>query len=93
MAWTQELIELFNDIKVCITSSPVLARYDPAKPTFLKTDWSAEGMGWIMMQPADDDESVAATKIVLETGECIFDLTKNGARLRPTGFGSRACLP
>ena len=93
MAWTQESLELFNDIKICITSSPVLARYDPAKPTFLKTDWSAEGMGWIMMQPADDDESIAATKILLETGECLFDLTKNGARLRPTGFGSRACLP
>ena len=50
-------------------------------------------MGWIMMQPADDDESVAATKILLETGECLFDLAKKGARLRPIGFGSHACLP
>ena len=45
-----------------------------------------------MMQPAGDDESVAATKTLLETGECLFDLTKSSARLRPTGFGSRACL-
>ena len=26
MAWTQKLLELFNDIKICITSSHVLAR-------------------------------------------------------------------
>ena len=54
MAWTPALIKLFEDIKVCVTSSLVLACYDPIKPTFLKTDWSAEGMDWILMQPADD---------------------------------------
>ena len=93
MAWTPTLITLFHDIKVSITSSPVLARYDPSKPTFLKTDWSAEGMGWILMQPADDEESIKATKLLRETGECLFDLTRGGARLRPTGFGSRCCVP
>lgn len=91
MAWTQDLIQLFADIKVCITSGPILARYNPEKPTFLKTDWSADGMAWILMQPADDEESQRATKLLLETGECIFDLCKNGARLRPIAFGSRAC--
>ena len=44
-AWKPDLIKLFEDIKVCITSSPVLARYNPSEPTFLKTDWSAKGMG------------------------------------------------
>ena len=91
LAWTQELIQLFNDIKLCIISSPVLARYNPDKPTFLKTDWSAEGMGWILMQPADDSISVAATKTLLSGGKCLFDLTKSGARLQPISFGSRAC--
>ena len=50
-------------------------------------------MGWILMQPADDEESVHTTKILLETGECLFNLTQGGARLHPTGFGSRYCLP
>ena len=45
MGWTPELIALFAELKVGITSSPVLARFDPEKPTFLKTDWSAEGIG------------------------------------------------
>ena len=39
--WSPKLIQLFEDLKRCITSSPVLARYNPNKPTFLKTDWSA----------------------------------------------------
>ena len=62
MAWTPDLITLFEELKVTLNSSPVLARFDPEKPTFLKTDWSAEGMGRILMQPADDVESVQATK-------------------------------
>ena len=38
MAWYPVLIELFQDIKVCIKSSPVFVRFDPAKLTFLKMD-------------------------------------------------------
>ena len=91
IAWTPELLELFNTAKDLITSSPILARYDPSKPTFLKTDWSAEGMGWILMQPAQDEASLAATKLLIETGEVTFDIAKTGAQLRPVQFGSRAC--
>jgi len=91
MGWTPELITLFEELKVGITSSPVLARFDPEKPTFPKTDWSAEGMGWILMQPADDDESTKAMQILKRTGEYQFDLSTNGARLKPIFFGSRSC--
>ena len=38
MAWTPDLIKLFEDMKVSINSSPILAQYDSSKPTFLKTD-------------------------------------------------------
>ena len=58
LAWTPTLITLFHDIKVPLTSSPVIARYDPSKLKLLKTDWSAKGMGWILMQPADDEDSI-----------------------------------
>ena len=44
------------------------------------------------MQPVDDAESLKATKLLMKIGECLFDLTRNGACLRPTGFGSRCCL-
>ena len=91
MAWTPDIISLFEELEVIITSSPVLTRFDPLKPTFLKTDWSAEGMGWILMQPADDIESTKATKSLLKCGECTFDRSKDDARLRPVRFGSKAC--
>ena len=89
--WTPELITLFDELKVGVISSPVLARFDPDKPTFLKTDWSAEGMGWILMQPADDAESLKAAVLLKKTGECLFDLSMAGARLKPIFFGSRSC--
>ncbi len=76
-----------------VTSSPVLARYDPTKPMFLKTDWSALGMAFILMQPASDEKSLAALKVLEETGVCEFDLSMTGARLQPLAFGSRACTP
>ena len=91
MAWAPKLITLFEELKIALTSSPVLARFDPDKPTFLKTDWSAEGMGWILMQPADDSDSQHATKLLMKTGQCLFDLNKDGPRLRPVQFGSRSC--
>ena len=58
VALTPELVKLFSDLKLCIPSSPVLARFDPAKPTFLQIDWSIEGVAWICIQPSDDQESV-----------------------------------
>ena len=91
MAWSLELVDLFRDAKVCITSSPILARYDPGIPTFFKTDWSAESMGYIFMQPANDKTSIEATTLLIKTGECVFDTTKSGARLQPILFSSRCC--
>ena len=48
-------------------------------------------MGWIIIQPADDKESTRAATILKETGKYVFDLTKNGARLKPVTFGSQGC--
>lgn len=46
-------------------------------------------MGWILMQPADDEESIKSAIRLKETGEYKFDLNKNGTRLKPIAFGSR----
>jgi len=91
MGWTTKLIQLFEDLKIGITSSPVLSRFDPRKPTILKTDWSARGMSWILIQPADDDASVKATATLKKIGEFLFDLDMEGPRLKPIKYGSRAC--
>ena len=78
-------------MKVVITSYPVMSKFDSQNHTFLKTYWSAEGMGWIFMQPANYIESTAATENLLKIGEYKFDITKHGVRLQPIAFGSRSC--
>ena len=90
MAWTPDLISLFEELRVIITSIPVFARFDSLKSTFLKTEWSVEGIGWKLIQPTDDVKSTEAPKDLLKSGECTFDFSKNSARLRPVRFGSRA---
>ena len=92
LAWSPQLIELFQDIKQMITSSPLLVSFNPAKPVFLKTDWSASGMAWILMQPDDSPASVAATKMLKGKGTNLFDATMDGPRHLPVRFGSCACL-
>ena len=43
------------------------------------------------MQPANDDESRKATVYLAKTGICLFELSKNRARLKLIAFGSRSC--
>jgi hypothetical protein len=66
---------------------PCLLRYFQA--LFLKADWAGTGMGWILMQPDDSDASAAELALFQSDGICNFDVTMNGARLRPIRFGSR----
>lgn len=49
-------------------------------------------MGWMLMQPANDDDSRTAMETLKETGECLFDLTSSGPRLRAVANGSRSCI-
>ena len=88
--WAPDLTTLYTDLKVNITSSPVLARFDPSKLIFLKTYWSSKGMGWILVQPADDEESIKSSPYLRSTGKCVSELTKNCAKLEPIAFVSRS---
>ena len=77
--WAPPLLSLWDELKIGITSSPCLARYDASKPCFLKTDWSALGLGWILMQPNNSPASVRALHTLCTTGICHFDVTMGGA--------------
>ena len=90
-AWTKELKELFHQLKTSLTSSPVPARYDSLLPIFLKTDWSALGIGFIIMKPNNDDVSTVSLSFLKSTGENNFDKVIDGPRLQPILFGSRKC--
>lgn len=90
-AWTPDRVALFNKIKRDITLSPCLKQADCTKPFFLKTDWSATGMGWILMQAADNAVSQAALKDLENGKPCRFDETCDGPRLQPILFGLHWC--
>ena len=61
MAWTSDIISLFHELKFSINSYPIVSCFDPEKLAYWKTDWSAEGIVWILMQLADDEEYQNAT--------------------------------
>ena len=92
MAWTPCLITLFDHCKYHLVSSPLLLRYDSSKPVFLKTDWFASGIGYILMQADDSPQCLKAVQILENTGDCLFDLYLGGPRLRPV-FLSRSNQP
>ena len=69
MGWTPSLIQIFCDCKTHFVTSPLLLRFDSSRPTFLKTDWSAGGMGYILMQPDDSSDSIAEMKHLADTSE------------------------
>ena len=93
MGWSPSLIKFFCNCKNDFVTSPLLLRFVCSRPTFLKTDWSAGGMGYILMQPDDSSDSIAAIHHLADTGKCLFDLSLDGPRLRPVLFESRSNLP
>jgi hypothetical protein len=79
--WTDEHTVLFASMKLALTSYPLLARFDSSKSVFLKTDWYAAGMGFILVQP-DGSEGYMKAMANLKAGEDnAFDIAMTGARL------------
>ena len=49
-------------------------------------------MGYILIQPENSPESIAAIKLLESTGGCLFDLTLSGPRIMSVLFNSRSNL-
>ena len=90
LAWTLTLLLLVEQRKKHLTTSPVLAWFDNENSIFLKTDWSAESMGFILMQPNDSTKSLVATIKLRSTSIYDFHLTSTSFSLRPFYFNLRA---
>ena len=92
LAWSPQIVDVFENCKTNMTTVLLLPQYDSSKPIFFKTDWSADGMGYILIQPENLSESIAAIKYLESTGEWISDLTLSGPRLIPVLYNSRSNL-
>lgn len=74
MIWNQALTELFENIQNESRHHRCYRVMTPANLHF-KNRLECRGYMLYMLQPMDDDESSAATKLLLATEECKFDIT------------------
>ena len=58
--WTPECGVVLDDLKDEVLAEPILARPDFRCRFYLKTDWSSDGMGAVLLQAADNDDAKAA---------------------------------
>jgi hypothetical protein len=82
-------IKAFRFIRDYILSKPILQRANIKKRFYLKTDFSALGLGFALCQPDDSPESTAAMNREDAGGECEFEFCMSKMRLLPVAFGSR----
>ena len=91
--WKPEHADILSGLKKDILAGPVLARPDYSRRFYLKTDWSSDGMGAVLLQADDNEDARQAEQSEDNGGACLFDITVSGQRLRlrPIAFLSRKC--
>ncbi len=68
---------------------PSLQRYIHCKLLVLRTDFSAEGFGYVALQPADNDASLVAMHRNMQGGSFDFTTRDSTATLHLVAFGCR----
>ncbi len=87
--WTEEDDELLEELKQAILDTPVLKRPVPNRRFYLKTDWSCNAQGAVLLQAGCSEEEEAALQRELNGGDCEFEKTMGGLRLLPIAFISQ----
>jgi hypothetical protein len=91
--WLPEHTKLLRELIEDVIEGPSLQRPDASRRFYVKTDWSKDGIGAVLLQADASDESKLAEDIESQGGPCSFDLTRSGLRLRPISFLSRKTTP
>jgi hypothetical protein len=87
---TKKANQVQEYVKAFLLSEPILQRANIHKRFyFLKTDFSAKGLGYALCQPDDTPEALAAMRREDEGGKCEFDRCRAKLRLKPCGFSAR----
>lgn len=91
--WTSEHESLLVDLTAEILKGPLLARPNHERRFYLKSNWSKDKMGAVLLQPDDTPAAVKAEERESTGGKCEFDRNKSGLRLQPIAFISRMSTP
>ena len=86
---TAEAKHAFTDMRHTILSNPCLCRYNHPKLLVLQTNFLAEGFGYAVLQPADDDISLQAMHRCMTGGSFDFMTKDSTVTLYPVAFGCR----
>ena len=87
--WTDAVQAALADIKDAILSDPCLQRFDHRKLIVLRTDFSKDGFGYVLCQPASDESSKRAVQEYREGRGFTFMSKASSAILHPVCFGAR----
>ena len=87
--WSDAAKAAFDEMRQAILSDPCLRRFDHHKLLVLRTDFSADGFGYVACQPANDDISLAAMTTQMKGGHFDFMTKESQAMLHPVAFGCR----
>ena len=89
--WTEAAQQSFDDVRDAMLSDPCLQRFDYRKPVILRTDFSARGFGYVLLQPGNDDASQQASQAYRDGKGFTFMTKGSKAVLHPICFGARRC--
>jgi hypothetical protein len=87
--WTPEAEGAWEDLKEAILSDPCIQRFVYCKLTVLCSDFSAQGFGFVLLQPGNDEASVQTTQDYCGGKGFSFMTKDSKAILRPVCFGAR----
>ncbi len=87
--WTPEAQAAWEDLKEAILADPCIQRFDHHKLIVLRTDFSAKGFGYVLLQPGNNETSTNAAKDYLGSKGFIFMTKDSKAILHPVCFGAR----
>ncbi|CAJ1947458.1 unnamed protein product [Cylindrotheca closterium] len=77
--WEQQDDETLDELKQAIVTSPILKHPNPKRQFYLKTDWSSNAMGAVLLQANTTEEAEESNK------------SMSKLRLRPIAFISTIC--
>ena len=87
--WTPEAQAAWEDLKGSILADPCIQRFDHRELIVLRTNFSAKGFGYVLLQPANDAAYANAAKDYLDGKGFTFMTKGSKAILHPVCFGAR----
>jgi hypothetical protein len=82
--WTNSDNVILQQLKRDILDGPMMKCPDPNRRYYLKTDWSAEAQGAVLLQAGCSKEEEDTMMREVAGGNCEFDKTVGGLRILPS---------